>query len=86
MPGESKFRIGVLGSGKGSNFAAIADAVARVWRDDRLRDRLATDGRARASLFTWDRSARVFRAAYRELGGLELSDHDRALLDAEPIV
>ena len=66
--------------------AAIADAVARVWRDDRLRDRLATDGRARASLFTWDRSARVFRAAYRELGGLELSDHDRALLDAEPIV
>ena len=28
MRGEQKFRIGVLGSGKGSNFAAIADACA----------------------------------------------------------
>ena len=28
MRGERKFRIGVLGSGKGSNFAAIADACA----------------------------------------------------------
>ena len=29
MIGERKFRIGVLGSGKGSNFVAIADAIAR---------------------------------------------------------
>jgi phosphoribosylglycinamide formyltransferase-1 len=28
MTGDKKFRIGVLGSGKGSNFAAIADAIA----------------------------------------------------------
>ena len=28
MADENKFRLGVLGSGKGSNFAAIADAVA----------------------------------------------------------
>jgi phosphoribosylglycinamide formyltransferase-1 len=28
VTGEKKFRIGVLGSGKGSNFVAIADAVA----------------------------------------------------------
>ena len=28
MRGEQKFRIGVLGSGKGSNFAAIADSCA----------------------------------------------------------
>jgi phosphoribosylglycinamide formyltransferase-1 len=28
MTGERKFRLGVLGSGKGSNFAAIADACA----------------------------------------------------------
>jgi phosphoribosylglycinamide formyltransferase-1 len=28
MSGERKFRLGVLGSGKGSNFAAIADACA----------------------------------------------------------
>lgn len=29
MTGDRKFRIGVLGSGKGSNFVAIADACAR---------------------------------------------------------
>ena len=28
MNGEEKFRLGVLGSGKGSNFVAIADAIA----------------------------------------------------------
>ena len=28
MAGERKFRLGVLGSGKGSNFVAIADAIA----------------------------------------------------------
>lgn len=28
MTGERKFRLGVLGSGKGSNFVAIADAIA----------------------------------------------------------
>ena len=28
MEGERKFRLGVLGSGKGSNFVAIADAIA----------------------------------------------------------
>ena len=28
MAGERKFRLGVLGSGKGSNFVAVADAIA----------------------------------------------------------
>ena len=30
MSGSNKFRLGVLGSGKGSNFVALADAIARV--------------------------------------------------------
>jgi len=29
VSGSNKFRLGVIGSGKGSNFAAIADAIAR---------------------------------------------------------
>src|SRR5258706_13049173 len=29
VTGSNLFRLGVLGSGKGSNFAAIADAIAR---------------------------------------------------------
>jgi len=65
---------------------AIADAVARVWRDDRLRERLVADGRARSACFSWDRSARMFRACYRMLGNRELSADDHALLDAPPLV
>ena len=65
---------------------AIAGAVARVWQDDGLRKRLIADGRARAACFSWDRSARIFRACYRELSGRPLSAEDRALLDAPTLV
>jgi glycosyltransferase involved in cell wall biosynthesis len=64
---------------------AIAGAMARVWQDDRLRERLIADGRARAACFSWDRSARIFRACYRMLGNRELSAEDIALLDAPPL-
>jgi glycosyltransferase involved in cell wall biosynthesis len=64
---------------------AIANAVVRVWLDDRLRERLIADGRARAASFSWDRSARIFRACYRMLGNRELLAEDRALLDAPPL-
>ncbi len=65
--------------------ASVADAIERVWLDDRLRERLLADGRARAARFTWDRTARIFRACYRMLGNRELTAEDRALLDAPPI-
>ena len=66
--------------------AAIADSVGRVWRDERVRERLIADGRARAARFSWNHTARTFRACYRMLAGRELSVEDRALLDAPPIV
>jgi hypothetical protein len=53
--------------------------------DERLRARLISDGRARAACFSWDRTARTFRARYRLLGGRALSAEDSALLDAPPI-
>jgi glycosyltransferase involved in cell wall biosynthesis len=65
--------------------AAIADAMARVWNDEPLRRRLIADGRERAATFSWDRSARMFRACYRILGGRTLSMEDRSLLDAPPL-
>ena len=68
-----------------SDTAAIAGAIAKVWQDDRLRERMIADGRARAACFSWDKSARILRACYRMLGGRELSAEDRALLDAPPI-
>jgi glycosyltransferase involved in cell wall biosynthesis len=66
--------------------AAIATAVKRVWLDEPLRARLVAAGTRRAGCFSWDRSARLFRALYRLVGNRELSAEDSALLAAEPLV
>lgn len=61
--------------------AQIADALHRLWTDPGVRETLVRRGRARASRFTWDRTARTFRACYREIAGRPLTDEDRALLE-----
>lgn len=60
----------------------IADAIARVWSDPDLRTELVGRGRRRAELFSFDRTARMFRAHYRALAGRPLIDDDRILLAA----
>lgn len=62
----------------------IAAAVSRLWTDDALRHTLAGRGRARVSLFTYERTSRLFRAHYRRLAGRALNEEDRALLAAPP--
>ena len=64
--------------------ADIARAVERLWTDADLRRTLAERGRARVSRFTWDRTARHFRALYRQIAKRPLTDEDRHLLTAEP--
>ncbi len=64
----------------------IAAAICRLWTDAQLRQCLADRGKTRASLFTWDRTARAFRALYRKLGRRPLSNEDCNLLSATPIV
>jgi len=64
---------------------ALASAVARLWADAGLRDRLRRDGLARAADFSWVRTARLFRAHYRALLG-RAGEEDRALVAAPPIV
>ena len=64
----------------------IAAAVARIWRDEGLRAHLVDRGRARVHAFTWERTARHFRAHYRRLAGRLLGDMDRAILSAPPIL
>jgi glycosyltransferase involved in cell wall biosynthesis len=61
---------------------AIASAVLRLWTDDGLRAQLVERGRVNVARFSWDRTARLFRAEYRRLGGAALSDEDRLLLTA----
>jgi len=59
----------------------MAGAIARLWTDPALRAQLAARGRERVAHFTWDRTARVFRAHYRRIAGRPLTDEDRESLD-----
>lgn len=56
------------------------------WLDDSLRRELARKGRERVRAFTWERTAKHFRAHYRRIAGRELDAADRALLSAPPLL
>jgi glycosyltransferase involved in cell wall biosynthesis len=60
----------------------IADAVERIWTDAALRETLAERGTKRAQQFSWERTAALFRAHYRRIGGQRLAEEDRILLAA----
>lgn len=60
----------------------IAGAVQRLWTDRELRRTLAERGRLREERLSWDRTARLFRAHYRRIGGRSLAEEDRILLAA----
>jgi glycosyltransferase involved in cell wall biosynthesis len=62
----------------------IARAIQRLWADDALRERLITAGRVRVSMFTWEHTARLFRAHYRRIAGRHLDAADEALIEAPP--
>jgi glycosyltransferase involved in cell wall biosynthesis len=66
--------------------AAIARAIRQLWTDEPLRQTLITRGRARVAQFSWDRTARHFRAHYRRIGGRPLTDEDRRFLSDEPLL
>ncbi len=63
----------------------IADRIARLWNDRPLRQSLAERGRRRSERFTFDHTARLFRAHYRRIVGSRLTDEDRELLAAPPL-
>jgi glycosyltransferase involved in cell wall biosynthesis len=62
----------------------IGAALARLWTDADLRATLAARGRAAVERFTWQRTARLFRAHYRRLLRRPPTEEDRALLAAPP--
>jgi glycosyltransferase involved in cell wall biosynthesis len=66
------------------NIEAMGEAVRRLWLDEALRTDLIAAGRARVQEFTWERTARLFRAHYRRIAGRELNEEDRYLLAGEP--
>jgi glycosyltransferase involved in cell wall biosynthesis len=64
----------------------IAQAVKRLWTDPALRRVLVERGKKRVCQFTWDRTARHFRAHYRRLTGRAPTVEDRELLSAPPLL
>jgi len=58
----------------------LAEAVRRLWEDPALRSTLVSRGRERVAAYSWDRTARLFRAHYRRLAGRALDEVDRGLI------
>jgi hypothetical protein len=60
--------------------AAIAEAIAAMAKDPALRADLSRAGRERVREFTWERTAKTYRAVYRQAARRTLSEEDRFLL------
>lgn len=60
----------------------MAEAVRRVWTDDSLRRTLVERGYRNVARYSWQRTAKVFRAHYRRLAQRPLAEEDRALIGA----
>lgn len=58
----------------------IADAIFRLHTDESLCKTLVERGHKNASLFSWDRTARIFRAHYRQIAQRPLTEEDQTLL------
>jgi glycosyltransferase involved in cell wall biosynthesis len=56
---------------------AMAETIHEAWTDASLRAELIERGQERRELFTWERTARAYRALYRKAAGTELSSADR---------
>lgn len=63
-----------------TNVASIADAAKQMVRDSALREALRARGKTRGTAFTWERTARTYRALYRQVAHHPLTAEDRQLL------
>jgi glycosyltransferase involved in cell wall biosynthesis len=59
---------------------SIADAAARMATDSKLREDLRRRGMRRLQDFSWERTAKAYRAVYRRAAGIPLTEEDRWLL------
>lgn len=64
---------------------ALAEAIKRLWTDSALRTELVAKGTENVARFSWDRTARLFRAHYRRTAGRPVSAEDQQLLAASPL-
>jgi glycosyltransferase involved in cell wall biosynthesis len=59
---------------------SIAASLLRISSDEALREQLRARGRERSRLFTWERTGRTYRALYRKVAGVPLTEEDLHLL------
>jgi glycosyltransferase involved in cell wall biosynthesis len=59
---------------------AIAAALQSMSTDDALRRTLVEEGTRRLAAFSWERTARAYRALYRRVAGRPLTEADQAAL------
>ena len=64
----------------------LANAIRDLWLNPDLRDMLIQKGYARAAVFNWDTTARLFRAHYRQALGVNLSTVDEQLLTQSSLI
>jgi glycosyltransferase involved in cell wall biosynthesis len=64
--------------------AEMAAQLRRLWTDAELRADLRERGSRRAAELSFDHTARLFRAHYRQVGCRSLSERDRILLATPP--
>lgn len=67
----------------GESVEAMAEAVRSILHDEPLRRRLQERAARRLADFSWERTARAYRAVYRRAAGTPLSQEERALLRPE---
>ena len=69
-----------------TNARSMADAIRRIWSDTDLQQSLQERADERVTHFDWLRTARIFRSHYRTIAGRQLTEEDRRLIAAPPIV
>lgn len=60
----------------------LADTIYRLWTDAQLRKKLSLKGQKNSARFSWEKTARIFRAHYRLLSGKPLNKEDQELVHA----
>lgn len=63
-----------------SSVESIAASLLRISCDEALLAQMRARAKERASLFTWERAARSYRALYRKVAGVPLTEEDLHLL------
>lgn len=59
---------------------AIAGAIRQLATEESLREHYRQLGIRRLEMFSWDRTARAYRAIYRQVAGVPLSEAEQSLL------